>query len=118
MAEKIMHGMVIETYTPTCQRFKDNPAVFELKPLDGLETMEVYNELSRNVEGDYKISGTGLRIALKYGLVGWSNLLDKEKNEVAFSLANMGKIIPMALSELADKIVDISDLGIDEKKTS
>lgn len=111
-----MSGIAEESYTLQHQEGEPNAAVFRLKPLDGFEYMEVMTELVRTETGA-RFTGKGLGIAVKYGLVGWENFPSHD-NPLPFNTGNIKKIHGIYLSELADKIINMSVPDEDTVKNS
>ncbi len=107
--QKILSGLVAEKFTPKMQRSDDDPAVFTITPLNGMDAMEMCAETTPS---------SVMRVAIKYGLTDWENCKNKNGEIVEFNVANFGQLLPQTLSEIADKIIEITDLGEDEKKTS
>ncbi len=107
MAGANMTGLVPEKYTPENQRFDDDPAIFTIRPLNGMEAMEMMAEST---------TGGVMRVAIKYGLEGWENCKNKDGDIIQFSTENLGYILPQTLSELAEKIIELTDLGESQVK--
>lgn len=108
--------LIAEDYIPQSDIDSDNPTKFRLRPLNGMQYMEVMSELIRNDDGQLRISGKGMKMALQYGLIGWSNFRDEDGNELKFNILNVEKIPPVILSELASEIISRSEIGEEERK--
>jgi hypothetical protein len=92
---------------------------FKLRGLNGSEFGHIAPELIvdpelRMVSG---VSGKGLDLALRYGLVDWENFCN-DNGEVAFSVQNLVLIEHAARAELAMQIIAASYVKPAEKKTS
>lgn len=118
MAIKAISKLTEEWYTPEDQRGLDEserPARFKIKPLNGIQSAELINELRQ--DGDKMFfTKTGLKLALNYGLVGWENI-DIDGQDLNYSVANMSRIPATYLHEVAGEILEKSTLsGEDQKK--
>jgi len=109
-------GFIPEKYIPESQKNETPPAEFTLKPLTGLEYMEVMSEMYRDDKGQIHMPGTALTLAINYGLKGWKNFIDEDGEDVGFSKQAIAFLPAVELSELADKIIAISELGVAERK--
>lgn len=116
MAITAISKLTAEDYIAQSDREDESPTRFRLRPLNGLQYMEVISELSRGDDGQLRISGKGMKLALQYGLVGWSNFRDSDGKEIKFNPVNVEKIPPVILSELAGEIINRSEIGEDERK--
>ena len=116
MAIVAISGFMPVDYILNSDKDSGNPTVFKLKPLTGTEYLEVASEFSFSPEGDTKLSGKGMRLAIKYGLTGWTNFLDENDRQVKFSKGNIDKIPPVALMELTNAILEQSEAGEDLSK--
>lgn len=117
MAIKAMSGVVPEDYVCKHEGDTENPTIWKLQPLNGFDYMEVMSELQRTDNG-FKISGKGLGIAVRKGLVGWQNFHDENGKEIKFNPLNMKKIPAIVLGDLADRVIEISELGDEQAKNS
>ena len=118
MSIQIISNITPFDYTPTGDRESADPTVFKLLPLNGMQYMEVMNELTRDANGTMKLSSRGLQQALKYGLIDWKNLCDENGKNVKFNAFNINKIPPFILTELAGEIIDRSEVGDAVRKNS
>ncbi len=109
-------GLAPEKYIPRSEREEDSPAEFTLKPLNGLEYMEVIGQLINDEDLGWQITGRGLRIAISYGVIGWTEFNDADGKEIKFSKNNVKLLPSVILGELADKIINISEIGEAERK--
>lgn len=112
-----LSGLVEQEYIPEDDKDSENPTVFRLKPLNGMQYMEVMSEVKR--VGDFlRVSGDGLKLAIKYGLVGWKDFYDENGKDVKFNPHTVLRVPSDVLAELADKIISISRLEGTEIKNS
>lgn len=112
MAMTAISGLEPEWYTPN-QPDDGAPTEFLLKPLNGMEYAAVL--VHSNAAGGVSIQG--VREAIRYGLIDWKNFNDADGKAVPFSQLNSSRINAVTLLELADKILEISELTGDQKKT-
>jgi len=110
MAIKTISVLAATWFVPKSEKDDMNPARFEVRPLDGMQYMEVMNETS-GTGVDLRISGRGLKLALQHGLVGWETVQDKDGKNIEFSRNEVNRLPPILLTELAAEILDISELG-------
>lgn len=103
-------------YTPECEKDEENPTRFNLRPLDGLEYMEVIAEVTKLESGDFSISSRGMQKAIRSGVVGWENFLGSNGKDIKFSPHNINKIPPLILQELASEVIERSELGAEAEK--
>lgn len=118
---------------------KENPTVFKVGHLDAFISSEIEDSaakvnISSNEENEITVKERQKEImAIKFGLKGWENFLDprtgKSMEFQTKSLAKNGKnynvvsdhclaVIPaLVRKELADEILGISHLSLDEKKS-
>ena len=80
--------------------------------------MEIMAEVSDSGNGEQRISGNGLRLAIKHGLSGWENFNDEQGNALKFNPLHVQKIPPVILSELAGEIISMSEVGGEQIKNS
>jgi hypothetical protein len=103
-------------YTPEDQQGQDDPVEFKLKPLSGLERLEVSGETRTDSNGELILTAKGLILAVRYGLIGWRRVLDEQGREIKFNTQAIGKLSPELLAELSGVILERSTLGGEEKK--
>lgn len=99
------------SYTLKSEEGKANATVFELRPLSGLELLDIMDAAEH---GRRAVFYTGL----KYGLLGWKNVKGKE-GDVKFSddmEENIGRLNVPTITELYLEIKRRSELSEDEKK--
>lgn len=109
MAIKANTGLVPYWYTPE-QEESDRMTRFKIKPLTGLEHLEIAEELSR------KKLAAAQKLAIRYSLIDWENLDDAKGQPVPFSLENMGILGANLLSELAQEALTLSQMDEEQIK--
>jgi len=118
VAIKALNPVSPRWYTPRAEEGQENPTRFKIRGLNGTEQGYVWPELRlddelKTVTG---MSGKGLELALRYGLVDWENFAN-DNGPVAFSPQNFPYIDYGLRAELAMCIVAASYVSLDEKKT-
>ena len=93
-------------------------AEYTLKPLSGLEHMEVMAYAEMNDQGNIVYTGKSLRRAIAYGLKGWSNVFDSDGEELPFSQQNIDRLPPLDLHQIGNEIINRSQLTGAERKNS
>ena len=88
---------------------------YKWRPMDGLQAMEVLAEC-RMVDGDLMPTGTALRLAIGYGLIGWKNYVDDDGDALSFNRGLVGTIPANHLSQVAMVIINHSNITDDEAK--
>ena len=78
MPIQVNNSFIPVTYIPEGEKDSDDPTTFELKPLNGMEYMQVLNNTVIDDNDVTKLSATGLELALKLGLMGAKNMLDSK----------------------------------------
>ena len=105
-----------EWYTLESDKDEDNPAEFELVPLNGQRLGEVME--GANFDSDNPFTERGVQAALKYGVKGWKNVLDENDNELKFSPVHFKDFSWTTRIELAAAIIDKSSISDDDSKNS
>lgn len=100
-------------YTPKSEEKAENPTKFQLKPLDGLQYMDVLTHTSTDQNDNVTLSHLGMRLALKHGLLNAVGLLDELGNDIELSAQMLDVTL---LIELSGKIMEISNLTESERK--
>ena len=118
MSIRAIPNLMIADYVPNSDRDADVKTVFKLRPLNGMQHMEVLREYVVDPDDKMKgsISARGLILALKYGLAGWENFHDIAGAPIAFIPDHIGRIPPFTLHEIAIEILNRSDLGETDRK--
>ena len=118
MAIKALNPFAPFWYTPALEKDAPNPTRFKIRGLDGAEQGYISPELrldesSRMVIG---MTGRGLELALRYGLVDWENFAN-DSGPVVCVPPNFPLIDYGTRCELAMKILGASYVSPEEKKT-
>ena len=96
--------------------------VFTIRPLNGLEMAEVTDYIKFDENRNTIFPAKACEIILKHGLIGWKNFKDREGNDVEFDkfdqLLNLTRLPFVSVRRIADRIIDISDLGVEDAKKS
>ncbi len=91
----------------------DNPTVFRLRALTGLQRIDVRDAFGRGEE-------TVARRIITHGLAGWSNLRDADGQAVPWAPGNIARNLDClpedAIAELAKEIFESTFLTEDERK--
>lgn len=114
MAIVVRSKLIPEVYTPKSEIDAPSPTVFTLKPLNGIEYTDVMCHLMDDGDGNQRISSIGLRKLIKYGVTHVDGLIDEKGKNVKKFTPEM--LDPVLLSELASKILEISDIQEAERK--
>ena len=85
----------------------ERPTTFKIATLTGTQFLDVI--------ADYKIDYVK---AVRYGLRDWSEFYDAEGKEIPFSPLAINQVPPLLLREVAERIVNDSQLGDDQLKNS
>jgi hypothetical protein len=118
MSTQASTGFVADWYTPTDQRGEDVEKVtrYKVKPLHGLQMMEVAANGETNRNGEFMPSHKGRLLLLQNGVKDWENVTDDAGNVFAFNLPRL-KFLPTAhLVELTNEILQRSVLGAEAEK--
>ena len=116
MAIKPLSGLAPEWYTPKQDGEENEQTAWHLKPMDGMEYMEVMS-ISQVVDGFIDFTPDAVRLVIKYGLIGWRNFKDENGNDLVFNTANVRLIDSNHLTEIAQQIILRSSLSAAQKKT-
>lgn len=99
-----------------------NGSEFLLKPLSGIEFMEVSEEVRVNQStGDIQITAKAQYRALEKGLQGWRKFSDEDGNAVLFSGSmpqNISRLQMEDVKDIAIAIITRSQVVEDEAKKS
>ena len=97
----------------------DPDAEFLIRPLNGPTRLDVHNELSRHEQtGQLLISGRGVLLACKAGLVDWKGVTDENGEPLKFSTDAIEWLPEETLQQLTEEIYLASVLTDDERKNS
>ena len=118
MALTLQTKIASSFYILSGQEDEEQPAKIKIKPLDGEQYLEVFAESDQTRGGDLKLTGLGLKLALRHGIIGWENIFGENGKRIKFSPHNV-KMLPMeVLAEVASEIVNRSSPDEDELKNS
>lgn len=115
MAITVLTGLAEEWFTPEDERGEDTPTRFKIRPLNGMEFLEVMAE-GEQVGDSFVTNHAGRTLLLRRGLVDWENLLEENGRPLKFSVHNLAKIPANILAELSNEIMQRSALAMEEKK--
>lgn len=78
-------------YVPLLERklTAGEQTVFMLKPLELRQKIEIENAMARHTPGTPPVGDVGY-LTIRYGIIGWRNLLDENRREVMFERAEDG----------------------------
>lgn len=96
----------------------ENPTRYLIRPLDGVQFMEVMTHGVHTPAGDFIPSHAGRLLVLKYCLKGWENLSDPDGSATEFSLPGMHKAPGHHLIECANHAIQISMPDAGDQKNS
>ena len=94
-------------FTPQSQIDVDQPAEFKLKPLSGQQMLEVLCGPTPD-----------LMLAIQHGLKDWKGIQDTHGKALPFKLSKASMLPALLLSELANEIISLSQLGETDTKNS
>jgi len=106
------------SYVLKAQKEESDQTQFMIKPLTGLEHMEVLALADAGDQGQMIYAGKSLKLALMFGLKGWENLCDQDGKAIEFNRLNIDLLPPLDLHELAQEILTRSELTSTERKNS
>lgn len=109
MAITALTGLAPEWYTPL-QPEGDRVTRFKLKPLNGLQNLEVSSEIGSGRVGEAQ------KLALKYGLIDWENLDDENGRAISFSFDKIQLLPVDVLSDISVRIIRGSRLDENASK--
>lgn len=113
MAINALQGLAPEWYTLAGQADEAEPAMFEIRPLDG----EKFTTLFLMMDRGRSLTGEAVSYALEHGLTGQAKGFNGERGPLPATPANH-KYIPFSQRlELANRVFEVSVLSQDQKKT-
>ena len=115
MALKVNTKLTPVDYIPNIERNEAKPTVFNLKPLNGAEYLEVIGCMNNN-DGIQRLSRIGMEKIFKYSVLNVSNVIDQDGQPVSKPTVDM--FDPIILAEIAGEIMNISEIGEAERKNS
>lgn len=105
-------------YTPASEEGAANPTRFKLRPLTGLEAFDA--GIYAGPDGNFRASSQGVRNVLGHALQGWENVVSPGGDPMEFNITNPAaslRALPyMVLSELFNKVIEVSNLTGDQEK--
>lgn len=116
MAIQVTTKLITEDYIPVIEREELSPATFTLKPLNGAEYLDVMCHMIDDDEGGQRLSRQGIEKIFKYGVKEVNNLLDSDNKPLTKVKPEM--LSPILLSEIASRIMAISEVTEQERKNS
>lgn len=99
---KALNPLTPEWYTPKEEEGKDNATRFKIRPLSGVEAMDL--ELYKDHEGNTRITGRSARTILRHGLTDWEHF-GTDAEAVAFRPGNPDENIARLPQSIADELV-------------
>jgi len=116
MAITALKKIIKTDFTTEDDRKSENPTIFKLNPMDGLQYMGVMAEGNIDTDGMMTFSERTMKTTLRYGLVGWSNFNDEHGKEIKFSRHSFGKLPVGVLTEIFSEIISISSVDEEDSK--
>lgn len=108
-----------DVLTPSWETVNDTD--FYLKPLSGIEFMEVAEDVKFDLDGNALISAKTCRVIMGYGLIGWRAYKDAKGVDIPFSASQRQNLARLELEDIKPitlAILEKSNLGaVDEKKS-
>lgn len=120
MAITALAGLAPYWYTPEEEQGEPAAAQFKLKPLNGMQYLEIMHEGKVTQDGQGFVTNyQGRQMLLKYGLLDWKNVETETGDPLPFSIRNLDMIPADILLELGNEILSKSSLAeADRKKSS
>lgn len=120
MAITALSGLAPYWYTPEEERGEPAAAQFKLKPLNGMQFIEVMHHGEMLPDGERFVTDySGLQLLLKYGLLDWKNIDAENGDPLPFSRRNFEVLPAEILQEIGREIMRRSALAeADRKKSS
>jgi len=113
-----IQSIVTDWYTPKSEEDEAKPMSFKYQTLNGRQGLYVSAEVEKRRE-QFKISIVGIMYTLENCLLDWKNFFDLKGNEIEFHINELERIPTPILAEVANFIIDESDLfGVQEKNSS
>ena len=111
MAIVVQSKLTSEMYTPEQERSAKDPTRFKLRPLSGVQYLDVISYFVEGTNGQ-KLSAKGMEQVLSYGVVKAENLFnDKGKQTQALEYLD-----PITTAELVSRIMELSEIRESERK--
>lgn len=117
MATNVQNKITPDWYVPEEEKDKADAARYRIRPLDGMEYLEVVPHMFVDADGYIRYDGKAMQILIRYGLEGWENHCDPETGkELEFSRDAVRRLPPLRLKMLAQEIANRSQLTEGERK--
>lgn len=98
------------------ERDKNGDVEWLLKPLSGLEFMQVQAGASVSTEGYFVYSGQAIRDALRFGIQDWKGVVDPKAEPIVYSHLILDMIPQKHLHEVFNEIINRAFIRESEKK--
>lgn len=116
MAYYVQNKISPDWFTPSDEKEKASPARYKVRPLDGMEFLEVVPHVTI-VDGFIHYDGKGMQILIRRGLLDWEGHTDPDTgNVLEFSADAVSRIPPLRLKAIAYEIANRSQLTEGEAK--
>lgn len=117
MATNLQNKIAPAWFTPADEEGKEDAARYRIRPLDGMEFLEVAPHMYLDASGYIHYDGKGMQILIRYGLMDWENHFDPETGEcIEFNREALRRIPPLRLKVIAQEIADRTQLTEGERK--
>jgi hypothetical protein len=93
----------------------EEKTAFHLRPLTSLQMLEVGEAINA------KENSRAYRTVLRYGLIGWRNLLDDDGSQVPFMRdmeQNLARLTVELIDQLGTRVLEASRVTEDDRKNS
>lgn len=118
MAISAVRKLAPINYTPESEEGGDQPSTFKLGQLNGEQYLEVMAASSIDEDGQPKLSGAAMKLALRHGVIGWSGVYDADDKPLKFSYNNLKTLPVELLMELVAEVFTRSSVDGEELKNS
>lgn len=121
MAVTVREQIAPSWYTPGSEKAESNPTRFRVRPLNGVERLEVFGELSTDKKtGTTMLTAKGVTICASYGVIGWDGPASRDASgkDRLWSASTLRMLEPMLIHELGLHVFNITELGADAEKNS
>lgn len=92
-------------------------AEFHIRPLNQLQLGALRNEIGMNKLKRFVMTAEGVEQALAHGLIEWRGVVDESGKPLPCTARNYSMLPDDAISSLAAKIFNISQLSDEQKKS-
>lgn len=101
-------GLTPEWFKPAGED-ESNPREFKVRGLNGLEALDITTETSFE-EGQLKITGRGLRQAVKLGLLDW-RINGVNGEDIEFDRSKISEIEALTLHKIGMRIINKTNMS-------